>query len=204
MESKTPARFIAPMAYRVTLSNLWSGECSKDEASGDNLKSHYAETQLDFPITHWPSILEARAASFDWEQFPTLCNSCGAQAPGYSSIEESKVFIGLLYPTESQYPEPGDLYFWPHHKTRCPAGWTNCDGNHLIAVLPNGAEWDIDGRDPICNLNGESTHRCWHRNGITPNISIDKNGAATCGSGGGSITLNNWSGYLRNGQFLKA
>lgn len=88
--------------------------------------------------------------------------------------------------------------------------WNNDDGNHLIVVVPckwNGSDgqvydskhfWDVDSRGSNCDMKQDRLHRCWVRHGTIPNITVDKNGV-TCGAGAGSILVEGWHGFLRNG-----
>ena len=57
--------------------------------------------------------------------------------------------------------------------------WDNCDGKHLIVMLPNGRIQDCDSRASNCTKKNDKTHRCWVRHGTPPDITIDKDGE-TC------------------------
>lgn len=121
---------------------------------------------------------------------------------------ELQIYRRRLYDTESGHPERGDLFWadWYHPSSgvfACLHGWSNCNGPHLIAVLPNGRHWDIDSRASNCTKREDATHRCWVREGDPPNITVSKNGR-TCEAGAGSVLAGDWHGFLRFGYFEKA
>lgn len=69
------------------------------------------------------------------------CENCASQL---SAALEVSTFssTGPIYDTPSGKPEPGSM-FWATWYTcadggQCFYGWTNCKGEHLIVVLPNG------------------------------------------------------------------
>jgi hypothetical protein len=134
--------------------------------------------------------------------WPPHCDGCQAPAPPEAAREIER---RRLYDTASGDPEPGDLYWadWfgcEARGGRCVHGWTNCDGVHLLAVLPSGELFDLDGRASNCNQPHETLHRCWVRHGQPPRITVDKRGL-TCGAGGGSIAAFEFHGWLRDGVF---
>jgi hypothetical protein len=146
---------------------------------------------------------------------PACCERCQMPMP-----EKYSLSMGWhrRYNTPSSRPEPGDLYFVEDHEPNgdCPYGWTNCDGKHLHAVLPNGGHWDIDSRASNCTKSNDTLHRCWVRHGdperplpVGPNgamrdgvVHVDKNGN-TCNAGAGSIIYGNWHGFCRNGYLVE-
>lgn len=75
------------------------------------------------------------------------------------------------------------------------------DGRHLMAMLPNGREWLIDGQANNCTKPEDRAHRCWIRHGEPPNITVDKRGN-TCSAGAGSIQAGDYHGFLRAGQLV--
>lgn len=86
--------------------------------------------------------------------------------------------------------------------------WNNDDGFHLKVMLPGPANpdgtisfghvWDIDSRCSNCGSPDDRLHRCWVREGTPPNVTISKNGN-TCSAGAGSVKVEWWHGFLRNG-----
>ncbi len=80
--------------------------------------------------------------------------------------------------------------------------WCGFDGKCMIAKLPNGHEWMMDGPANNCTKPGDATHRCWIRHGEPPNLTVDKDGP-TCNAGAGSIMSGGWHGFLRNGEFVE-
>jgi hypothetical protein len=78
------------------------------------------------------------------------------------------------------------------------AGWHNCDGRHLVCILPNGHPWDVDGRANNCTMPNERLHRCWVRHGSPENLTVhvSKNGPS-CAAGAGSILSGDYHGFLQ-------
>lgn len=74
------------------------------------------------------------------------------------------------------------------------------DGRSLVAVVPGGHQWMIDGQASNCTRPGDRTHKCWVRHGTPPDVTVDKNGE-TCAAGAGSIMANGYHGFLRGGAF---
>lgn len=170
------------------------------------------------------------------EEWPTHCTDCGAPVPSetperpllttWSGMQLGSKGVYLVrqvfhergYDTPSGEPEPGDI-FWREcvyrgeGKDKCYL-WDNCPGQHLIAVLPNAHQWDIDGRCSNCGEGDdtpekreawkkEKTHRCWVKHGDPAkgeNVTVDKSGH-TCPAGGGSIAVPGYHGHLRDGVF---
>lgn len=144
-------------------------------------------------------------------RYPSKCDHCGAVAPppvatlgvGTRTVTYH-ILRKRLYSSITGQPEPGDLFWetWQHKPERIWCEWDNCDGRHLVAILPNGHQWNIDGRASNCTMKDERTHRCWVRHGEPPAIHVDKSGH-TCGAGGGSIDAHGWHGHLHNGVFVR-
>lgn len=88
----------------------------------------------------------------------------------------------------------GALWYadWMHRK--------GPDGHCLMAKVPGGGEWMIDGQASNCDKPNDKEHYCWVRHGEVPNITVDKRGN-TCNAGAGSIQTHNWHGHLVNGVF---
>lgn len=99
---------------------------------------------------------------------------------------------------------PGDLYFEDAHVPNAPCvWWGNCDGRHLICMVPDGHggtfRWNIDGRASNCSLPANMTHRCWRRHGDPSKgeCHVDKVGL-TCTAGAGSIAVGGYHAFLHN------
>lgn len=80
--------------------------------------------------------------------------------------------------------------------------WDNKTDDHLYCKLPDGTDWNIDGRANNCGMKEDRLHRCWVRHGEPPNIHVDKNGL-TCNAGAGSIASPGWHGFLHNGELVQ-
>ena len=144
------------------------------------------------------------------DRWPTKCDHCSAPVPvearmpvavGENGISLTRqVFRSKLYDTASGRPEPGDVYRVRMHESNVECWWTNCDGVHLIGVLPNGHEWGMCNRASNCTMQTDRTHRCWVLTGTPEDgtLTASKTGAPTCAAGGGSIMAGGWHGFLRN------
>jgi len=175
------------------------GEYSRHDASVpfDEIEDQSSDGTIG-PSTDKPDASDPR--------WPTHCE-CGY---AFEESDEHQVFVERLY-LRSDTGEavtlrdapPGALYYadWfpdePYYR--------GPDGHHLVAKLPNGATWSIDGHASNCtDTDGfwRGEHKCWVRHGdpTTGNITVDKNGA-TCNAGAGSILSGNYHGFLQNGEF---
>lgn len=111
--------------------------------------------------------------------------------------------------------EPGDLYYATWYECKpvpggCIHGWSNCDGKHLICILPSAHlhPWDIDGRASNCTMKDDTTHRCWVRAGrpeLGEQVHVSKGpighiSTTTCHAGAGSIDADGWHGFLHVGK----
>lgn len=131
------------------------------------------------------------------------CTSCAESVPWEDP--DVDVFGGsgnkLLYDTPTGRLEPGCIFWVDQHPDHdCFSRWSNCDGRHLHAVLPNGHQWDIDSRAANCGSPDDTEHRCWVRHGDPPAVHVDKAGM-TCSAGAGSIAAGDYHGFLHNGVF---
>lgn len=96
--------------------------------------------------------------------------------------------------------QPGDAYWSMPHESPCTT-WGNCDGRHLLVILPDMSHWNVDGRASNCDMKDDRVHRCWVRHGRPEDgsLHVDKAGL-TCHAGAGSILAHNgWHGFLHNG-----
>lgn len=97
-------------------------------------------------------------------------------------------------------PQPGDAFWSMPHERPC-SYWDNCEGRHLIVILPDGHHWNVDGRASNCTLPDDRLHRCWVRHGdpaVPGSIHVDKAGL-TCQAGAGSILSGSYHGFLHHG-----
>lgn len=156
--------------------------------------------------------------------WPRACEACKKPIP--EDVARRQVHRARLFDTPSGDPELGDMFWvayehWstevtayglaggvtkPCLPTRCISRWSNCDGRHLHAILPNGHEWNVMGRATNCALPDDQEHRCWVISGEPPAITVGK-GGKTCPAGAGSISAPgvdgrpHWHGFLTNGVF---
>ena len=142
------------------------------------------------------------ALKYASENIPMVgCDRCKAVYAGEILESDGTGYSIFDRPDGSQGRlEPGDLYFNFDKKEHSCHTWNNCEGKHLIAILPNGDHWDIDGRARNCTRKDDKTHRCWIRTGTPPDITVGKDGD-TCQAGAGSIQSGDYHGFLRNGHF---
>jgi|SRR6267154_144776 len=194
------ARFVQIVNYGVALQKCWGDNVCPQDPS----KCHRAVLSLATTSNREEADKLYRLHTDDetHQKDPKLqvCSWCGAAAPE----EKASGMIRSIYDTASERPEPGDLYWadWYRCQERgyCIYGWTNCDGRHLMSILPNGYHWDIDSRASNCTMREDKIHRCWVRHGEPPNIHVDKSGL-TCAAGAGSIAVPGYHGFLHNGHF---
>ena len=199
------ARLISHVGTRASLRVYWGDDCPNCNGGG-NKGYHNAHVHLgDTEKLNDPKLHDLPEDHPD-DRWPTKCEHCPAPV---AKDANRQVFRRRLYNTPSGSPEPGDLYWttWHGHTDVMTGEITkkcywhdNCDGRHLSAVLPNGNEWDIDGRATNCTKPKDRTHRCWVRTGEPPNVTAGKKGD-TCSAGAGSIGSGNYHGFLRNGEF---
>lgn len=81
-------------------------------------------------------------------------------------------------------------------------GLTGPDGLSLHVRLPDGHEWNIDGRASNCDMKDDHVHKCWVRHGVPPVLTVDKNGV-TCHAGAGSIATDKYHGFLTDGYLVE-
>lgn len=188
-------RLIARVGTRFTLRKEWGrcpqnpNEWEEEHAARTVLAvAHEADHDLGLPDHDDPVYDEVRE-----------CERCGESAPDDAWRGAAS---GPLYDTPSGLPEPGCMYFVPHDPDeRCWFGWENCDGEHLVVVLPNGRHWHVDQRASNCTRPDEKTHRCWVRHGDPGKgepVHVDKAGN-TCAAGAGSILAGDYHGFLHHG-----
>jgi hypothetical protein len=76
-------------------------------------------------------------------------------------------------------------------------------GKHCLVIrMPGGGEWIVDSQAKNCSMpedRKQEKHHCWILHGDPPNVTVDKQGASTCAAGSGSVQMQNWHGFLRNG-----
>src|SRR3954471_15087209 len=72
------------------------------------------------------------------------------------------------------------------------------DGRTLFVKTPGGV-WCPDGRASNCGRPDDEVHYCWVRHGVPPLVTVDKIGD-TCVAGAGSIMIDTYHGFLRNGE----
>ncbi len=192
---------------------MWDGDCTTVRGGPSSL--HVSRARIS---------LEQRQG--DW--WPThgggTCDRCGIPIPWASGTVKCSKGTRNRYSTASGQPEPGDLFWqlWnvkgkrlakrdgvlqlvddPTKEHYCD--WSNCTGPHLMAVCPNGAQWDIDSRASNCDQPDNTTHRCWIREGTPgqPDFWVSKGGNAgdTCTAGAGSIQAGDYHGFVQAGAF---
>jgi hypothetical protein len=140
----------------------------------------------------------------DDPRWPQAC-ACGY---AFTGADEFQLSVDRLYrradtgaETTLRGATPGAI--WNADWLADHAGFRGPDGRSLVAKLPNGHDWMIDGEANNCtDPEGarRGAHKCWVRHGTPPDITVDKNGV-TCNAGAGSILSGNYHGFLRNGEF---
>jgi hypothetical protein len=188
------ARLAKPVKRIGYYHAMWAGPCGE-------WQFHTARRMLG--IRKRPPDLRSTKA----HGWPGVCERCGVSID-WTDGDVASSGTKIVWDTPSGDLEPGCLYWGyrsdvyvddpPDPDHYC--SWSNCDGRHLYAVLPNGHHWDIDSRARNCGLPQDHTHRCWCRHGEPPNVTVDK-ACSTCNAGAGSILAGDYHGFLQNGQF---
>ncbi len=177
---------------RLHSARLNVGPCAIDDREPPPL--------ADMP--EWEGACERCGEAIPWRTAVKTPHGCGDPTCMTSSLKRS-AGTRVTWSTPSGKPEPGSMFwqYWNvgenHH---CSGNWDGCQGPHLIAVCPNGSEWDIDSRAANCTMKDERTHRCWIRSGEPPMVTAGKAGH-TCTAGAGSIQAGDYHGFLQNGSF---
>jgi hypothetical protein len=163
-------------------------------------------------------------SDYDLDRWPSACAYCGAPVPedglpdgawepiltaaGQEIVRAVRqVYPSRLYDTASGAPEPGDVFWISVHEGDSCYQWDDCPGPHCHGILPNGHDWDIDGRASNCTLPKDRRHRCWVRTGSPEagTLHVDKGGRPgdppTCSAGAGSIAAPGWHGHLHQFQW---
>ncbi len=187
-------RFIKEIGTRIFLRQYWGSECSSGSCHNAMLK---LRDELHPLILTDKDHIGGYPSDYHDEMWPKLCEDCGQPAPADAT---KQVFNKRLYNTASGFPELGNL--WYAHWMPLNWEWDNKTDYNLMAMTPDGWEWNIDSRAANCALKEDRLHRCWCRHGDpeTGDIHVDKNGL-TCQAGGGSIQTKGYHGFLHNGFF---
>lgn len=169
-------RFIEPIKKNVVLISLLKG-CDCECGRADKIVE-VREIDDESPN---PSM-----ASFDENDWPTVCEKCGVDA-GREGVTRS-LSTRIVFNTDSGKPEPGDVFYRDY-----TAGLGNgcvyhdkkdgCSGRHIYAVLPNGVHWDINST-PTNSKTG------WTITGGICGLTVSP-----------SILVTGYHGFLRNGEF---
>lgn len=171
---------------------MWDGACGESKLHSGRVR--YAEGHEGDEIP--PGWLDVH---------PEACERCGAPFDEAAKHSHS-ASLREEWDTTSGELEPGCVYLRDDHVAEdgtrvCMSRWSNCDGRHLIVVLPNGHSWDVDGRANNCGSPDDTTHRCWVRVGDPSDPStlhVTKDGH-TCAAGAGSIASGDYHGFLAHG-----
>lgn len=196
-QKRMKARFIETVGYGLTVIAMW-GKCSHGGA-------HRAEVELRQDVERQKDPFDDGYRERRDAITSFCCDKCGEMVGAHGTEDFTLTgSYGQRYNTRTGRPEPGDLFYQEQIGFDEPGKCfhhDNCDGRHLVAVLPTGEHWDIDSRANNCTRPDDRLHRCWVREGEPPNITAGKAGN-TCSAGAGSIATSNWHGFLRNGEFI--
>lgn len=183
------AKLATEIGTRAYLRIYWSGNCSKGECH--NALNFLKDSLI---LKDWNMCGEPKDHAD--ETWPTHCKDCGVEVPKEGITKQ--IHTKRLYDTLSGELEPGYLFWASWYPDNM--FWDNHQGPHLCAILPNGREWIIDSRASNCGSPNDRVHRCWVRHGEAPEITVNKNGQ-TCSAGGGSIWVDDYHGFLQDGNF---
>lgn len=204
MYPATPVRMVHVVGKRYEATVLWSG-CGGATGSHAARRPITAEQWETRDYRHpWDGACETCAQSIPWDA-KEPCDCGNDNCPDYRPVVRWAAGERSVFDTPSGDVGPGDMFYadWNlptetrKHYCAIPA-WSNCDGRHLIVVLPNGHHWDIDSRASNCTMREDTTHRCWIRTGEPPNVTAGKSGH-TCTAGAGSILSGDYHGFLTDG-----
>jgi hypothetical protein len=185
-----PLRFTRVVSWRAEACVMWDGECG---GTGLHAAREVYATGEGRPdgLTTPPG----------WDALhPGACDDCGARMPADAKHSHSGS-LRSVYDTPSGRPEPGCAFWSREHGDRPCFHWDNCPGRHLMVVLPNGHQWDVDSRASNCGRPDDRTHRCWVRVGDPERpetLHVSKDGD-TCAAGAGSIVAGDYHGFLSHG-----
>ena len=118
--------------------------------------------------------------------------------------EPNQYILGWINPLTQERKEhtsdfgPGAMF----HAEWLPKNfnWDDESEPHLYVILPDGHYWDIDSRASNCPRPDDRNHRCWHREGTPPNLTVTK--GPSWENGAGSVLTSSWHGYLRDGWLV--
>lgn len=187
---ETPLRSAVKTGRHPEATIMWDGQCGEGTLHVGRVR-YAAGYQGDEIPDGWRDI------------HPAACDRCGAPFDPDGDHTHSGS-LRWEWNTPSGKLEPGCVWINEnahYGNDRCWPGWTNCDGRHLMVVLPNGHEWDVDGRANNCGLPDDTTHRCWVRVGDPDHpetLHVSKDGE-TCAAGAGSIAAGDYHGFLTHG-----
>ncbi len=223
--SEIQTRFLKQIGTRAFLRVYWGDDCPNCFGS-ETRGCHDAQVFLAESLTDDDN-LGGIADDYPDDRWPTFCNHCGVAVPPMPAKILCDCGCGeLRYPKEAPQRQvnrrvlyeaqdgsravrtelqPGDMYWatWFNCKEsgHCIHGWTNCDGKHLIVIVPRNHPWDTNGRASNCGSPDDTLHRCWVVHGnpeLGEPVTVDKSGL-TCGAGGGSILAGSYHGVLSGG-----
>jgi len=190
--------FIKEIGTRVYLRQYWGENCGTMGCHNAMLKLNDIRHNIVMGGTREHH--GGKPADYPEEVWPKVCEDCGAIAPPDANRQ---VFNHRLYDSPTGRPERGNIWYadW------MPLTWYWDDKKdwNLIAMCPDGYEWNIDSRASNCTMKEDRQHRCWTRSGDpeTGNIDVSKNYYKSCQAGAGSIlTHSGWHGFLRQGFFV--
>lgn len=141
------------------------------------------------------------------ERWPRVCAACPYE---FDADDNWQLNFDVVYvdPFGGQHSladrTPGMMW----NADWMPDRWKGLDGRCMVAVLPGGHEWMIDGPASNCTLPDDDLHRCWIRHGTPPLLTVNKAGGPdasairTCAAGAGSVQAGSYHGFLVNGEFV--
>lgn len=186
----TPLRRARKTGRHPEATIMWDGQCGDGNLHVGRVR--YAEGYVGDEIPDgWLDV------------HPEACDRCGAPFDPEGDHKHSGT-LRIEWDTPSGKLEPGCCWVNENaHRSdgQCWSGWTNCDGRHVHVVLPNGSDWDLDGRARNCGSPDDTTHRCWVRVGDPEHpetLHVSKDGK-TCAAGAGSISAGDYHGFLVHG-----
>jgi len=233
--SEIAVRFLRHVGTRAWLRIYWgSGQCPNSYGTG-RPGTHNAQVFIAESSILDDELLGGTVADYPESVWPTRCDHCYELAPMTATEKcceapectERRPVVRRMVFRKAVYQDPdgnrrhnfipGDMYYADWYECRaqlggCHHGWSNCDGRHLIVILPDGTchPWDVDGRASNCTMKNDTVHRCWVRTGDpeTGIVHVSKGpvghiSTTTCSAGSGSISVPGYHGFLHHGKLIR-
>lgn len=176
-------RFIRPVGTREVARVYWGKDCPNclgEGFTGYHNAERLLQTTAEVPTWDaeqgcFPSLVHttipAATGKVPPDAWPTKCDHCGA-TPAADAVVARQFYRAFQYDSPEGVPQRGDCFYRVMGKGHF-CDWDDCDGRHLIIVLPTPSyfEWDTVHRASNCSQPADRAHRCWVVEGEPPKLS---------------------------------